>query len=239
VDYPALFQAEAEALLAAATKDLDAAVPSCPGWDNRRLLAHVARVLDATVVHVPRGVVDPPPRVERPPAEDDALVEHYRRGVAGTLAVFRDVDPAAPAWNFTLEPNVAGFWQRRLTHELQIHAWDAAGAAGDARELDPRLAADGIDEVLRVLMPAARATGIASPGDGTAHVHLMDTPGEWMVRLDGETVEVTEGHQKGDAGLRGPAGPVLLALWDRLPFDAPGLAAFGEVDLLPALRPNR
>ncbi|MBL7500595.1 maleylpyruvate isomerase family mycothiol-dependent enzyme [Frankia sp. CNm7] len=236
MDYPALFQAEAEALLASAAKDLDAPVPACPGWDCRRLVSHVARLLDSTVAHLPRGVVDPPPRVERPPAESAALVEHYRRAVAATAALLRDLDPAAPAWNMTLEPRVVGFWRRRLAHELQIHAWDAAGAAGEARPLDPVLAADGIDELLRALLPASRAAGLSGPGDGTAHIHLTDTPGEWMIGLAGDKVDVTEGHAKGDAGLRGEAGPALLALWGRTGFDAPGLTAFGDTDLLLALR---
>jgi uncharacterized protein (TIGR03083 family) len=256
MDYPALFQTQAEALIAAAAENLDAPVPSCPGWDNRRLVGHVARLLDSTATHLPRGVVDPPPFTPRPPAEDAALVEHYRRSVAGILAVFRAVEPTAPAWNYTGGPQVADFWPRRLTHELQIHAWDAAGAVGPAPELEPVVAADGIDEVLRVLLPAARAVGLSAPGEGTAHVHLTDplfagssladggadasTPrGEWMIALAGDTVEVTEGHEKGDAGLRGPAGPVLLALWGRIGFDAAGLTAFGDQDLLRALGPGR
>lgn len=239
MDYPALFQAEAEALLAAATKDLDAAVPSCPGWDNRRLLSHVARLLASTAAHLPRGVLDPPPFTPRPPAEDTALVEHYQQSLAATLAAFRDVDPATPAWNFLNEPKVAGFWHRRLAHELQIHAWDAANAVGETHPLDPAFAADGIDEVLRALLPVARAIGDSAPGDGTAHIHLLDTPGEWIVALTGDRVEVSEGHQKGDAGLRGPAGPALLALWERTGFDDPALTAFGDRNLLVALRPHR
>lgn len=239
MDYPALFEAEAESLLAAATKDLDAPVPSCPGWDNRRLLSHVSRLLASTVGHLPRGVVDPPALVERPPADGAALAEHFRAGVAGTLAAFRDLDPAAPAWNHTLEPQVVGFWPRRLAHEFQIHGWDAAGAVGETHPFDPALAADGVDEELRVLLPAARGVGLSAPGDGTVHIHLTDTPGEWMITLDGAAVGVTEGHQKGDAGLRGPAGQVLLALWGRVAFDGPELTAFGDQSLLPALHPGR
>jgi uncharacterized protein (TIGR03083 family) len=239
MDYPALFQAEAEALLAAATKDLDAAVPSCPGWDNRRLLSHVGRLLASTAAHVPRGVTEPPAFTPRPPAEDAGLVTYYEQALAGTLAAFRDVSPAAPAWNFTNMPQVAAFWPRRLAHELQIHAWDAACAVGEDRLLRPALAADGVDEVLSVLLPQARAAGLTAPGDGTAHIHLEDVPGEWMVTLAGEKVEVRAGHEKGDAGLRGPAGQMVLALWGRVGFDAPGLTAFGDTGLLSALRPGR
>lgn len=76
VDYPALFQAEAERVLTAAAKDLDAPVPACPGWDCRRLVAHVGRLLASTATHLPRGVVDPPPFTPRPPAEDATLVAY-------------------------------------------------------------------------------------------------------------------------------------------------------------------
>jgi uncharacterized protein (TIGR03083 family) len=239
MDYPALIQTEADALLAAATQDLGAAVPSCPGWDNRRLLGHVGRVLASTAAHVPRGVVEPPPFNPRPPAEDDALVQYFEQALAATLAAFRDVSPSAPAWNFTTAAPVASFWPRRMANELQVHAWDAEGAVGVDRPLNPALAADGIDEVLRVLVPTARATGLAAHADGTAHIHLEDTPGEWMVTLAGERVEVQTGHEKGDVGLRGPAGPVLLALWGRVAFDAPGLTAFGDTSLLAAISPGR
>lgn len=256
MDYPALFQTQAEALIAAAAGNLDAPVPSCPGWDNRRLVSHVARLLDSTVTHLPRGVTDPPPFTPRPPAEDAALVEHYRHSVTATLAAFQAVEATTPAWNYTSGPQVADFWPRRLTHELVIHAWDAAGAVGPVPELDPAVAADGIDEVLRVLLPAARAAGLSASGEGTAHVHLTDplfadaslarnagsqpeVRGEWMIALAGDTVEVSEGHERGDAGLRGPAGAVLLALWGRVGFDAPGLTAFGDHDLLKALGPGR
>jgi uncharacterized protein (TIGR03083 family) len=247
MDYPALFEAQAEALVTAAASDLDAPVPPCPGWDNRRLLSHVARLLASTAAHLPRGVVDPPAFTPRPPADDAGLVDHFRRSAAATLTAFRTIDPAAPAWNFTATPQVAGFWPRRLTHELHVHAWDAATAIGPAPELDPALAADGIDEAVRVLLPAARAVGQASGADGTAHLHLTDLPparddatltGEWMITLAGTDVAVTEGHAKGDAGLRGAAGPMLLALWGRAAFDAPGLTAFGNPDVLVALRAN-
>ncbi|OHV46997.1 MULTISPECIES: maleylpyruvate isomerase N-terminal domain-containing protein [Parafrankia] len=245
MDYPAQFEAHADALLAAASRDLDAPVPSCPGWDCRRLVSHVARLLASTVRHLPRGTTDPPELVPRPPAEAGELTAYYRRMVTETLTVLRDVDPGAPAWTFVagFAPEVAGFWPRRLANEFQVHAWDAAAAFGAPPELVPQLAADGVDEVLTVLLPAARAAGISPPGEGTAHVHLTDLPGEWLVRLNGPAVTVTPEHAKGDAALRGPAGPVLLALWGRLDPAAPGprgdgLAVHGDAAILAGLRPG-
>jgi len=245
MDYPALLRAEGEALLAAATRNLDAPVPSCPGWDCRRLVSHTGRLLHSTATHLPRGVTTPPDRVDRPPTDDAELVAYYRRMLDATLSAFASVDPAAPAWNFTYAPAVAGFWHRRLANEFQIHAWDAADAVGERRALDPAFAADGVDELLTILLPPARAADSSAQADGSAqahgtvHVHLTDVPGEWLVRLDGATVKVTNEHAKGDAALRGPAEPVLLALWGRAGLDASGLDAFGDTDLLLALRTGR
>ncbi|MBX6390446.1 MAG: maleylpyruvate isomerase family mycothiol-dependent enzyme [Frankia sp.] len=238
MDYLALLNEEADALLEAATSDLSAPVAGCPGWDCRRLVRHVARVLASTAAHLPRGVTDLPGRPAPAPEDDAGLLAYYRQAVEDALAALRATGPAAPAWNFTGAPKVAGFWPRRLAQELQIHAWDAAEAVGRPRPLDPALAADGIDELLRILLPAARASGQSKPGDGSAHVHLTDAAGEWTVRLAGPSVEVSAEHTKGDAALRGPAGPALLALWGRVDFTAGGLTPFGDQELLVALRPS-
>lgn len=238
-DYPELLRAQAETLLAVALKHLDAPVPGCPGWDCRRLVRHVARLLVTTAAHLPRKLASVPERVASAPAEAEALADYYRRGLADVLEAFRTLDPTAPAWNFTLEPAVVAFWARRLAHEFQVHASDAAEAAGRPRALDPEVAADGVDELLRVLLPAARAAGLSPAGDGSVHVHLTDVPGEWLVRLDDTRVTVTPEHAKGDAALRGPAGTVLLALWGRVGLDAADLAAFGDVGLIDAVRPGR
>ncbi|MEX5631334.1 maleylpyruvate isomerase family mycothiol-dependent enzyme [Parafrankia sp. FMc2] len=252
MDYPALLEAHADVLLTAALRDLDAPVPSCPGWDCRRLVSHVGRLFTVTARHLPRGTTEEPERVPAPPRDDTELADYYRRSVADVLTVLRDVDPRSPAWTFTLHvtPGVAGFWSRRLANETLVHAWDAAGAVGQPPAFPPDLAADAIDELLTLLLPAARAVGLSPPGQGSVHVHLTDVPGEWLVRLDGPTATVTTEHAKGDAALRGPAGPVLLALWGRLDPAAPGAAraagpggggpeVHGDVGLLQALRTGR
>jgi len=45
-----------------------------------------------------------------------------------------------------------GFVRRRQAHEVLIHRLDAELTAGvDASAMDPRLSADGVDELLRVM----------------------------------------------------------------------------------------
>lgn len=237
VDHLALIEAEGVALLAATSEHLDSPVPTCPGWSSRRLLRHVGRLLHSVSVVVPRGTTDPPPPNPPAPTDDDGLIAYYRRSLDDLLRVLRETDPALPAWNHTgVAPPVAGFWRRRLAQELTVHRWDADNAIGTARPPAAEVAADGVDELLTILLPGERARATTGLAHGGVHVHLTDVEGEWLGALAGNDVTVTREHAKGDAALRGPAARVLLALWGRLPFDHPDLAAFGDVALLSALR---
>ncbi len=240
VDHLALIETEGVALLATTSRHLDTPVPTCPGWSSRRLLRHAGRLLHSVSVVVSRGTAEPPPPNPPAPADDEGLVDYYRRSLDGLLDVLRETDPARPAWNHTgVAPPVAGFWRRRLAQELTVHRWDADNAVGAARPPAAEVAADGVDELLTILLPGGRARATsAAAAHGGVHVHLTDVEGEWLVALAGNDVTVTREHAKGDAALRGPAAAVLLALWGRLPFDSPDLAAYGDVALLPALHPG-
>ncbi|WP_163550029.1 maleylpyruvate isomerase N-terminal domain-containing protein [Candidatus Frankia nodulisporulans] len=236
MDYFAIIETEGTALLRSTSTNLDAEVPSCPGWSSRRLLRHVARLLHGVGVAVPRGTTDPPPRNPPAPTEDAQLIAFGWQALTDVLAALRDTDPDLPAWNHTGAPAVAGFWSRRLAHELVVHRWDADTATGRTRLPAAAVAADGVDELLTVLLPGIARTRV--PRDAASvHVHLTDTApgGEWLVRWADGAFEVHREHARGDAALRGPAGPVLLALWGRVPFDHPDLAVLGDHGLLAEL----
>ncbi|MGH2702312.1 MAG: SCP2 sterol-binding domain-containing protein, partial [Actinomycetota bacterium] len=101
--------------------------------------------------------------------------------------------------------------------ETAVHRWDAQQATGNEKPIETELAADGIDEILYVFLPAKLDR---HKGSGeTVHIHCTDVAGEWMVRLNDGGFEVTSGHGKGDAALRGPASDLLLTLWGRIPFE--------------------
>lgn len=232
-----------DAILAGARPDLDRAVPACPGWDLRRLIGHIGRIFHNTIGHLPRGVTTPPNPTPRPPSEDGALLDYYAEGLAGVLLTLDAVDPGRPAFNYWPQTEqVAGFWRRRLAQEVVVHHFDVEQAWGRDWAIAPEVAADGVDEVLTVFLPRTR-TRAAGAGDvplrdGSVHVHLTDVDGEWLTRLAGGTVEVTHGHEKGDAVLRGEASPALLALWGRVELDSPGIEVIGDPDLVRALSPG-
>jgi len=193
----------------------EAPVPTCPEWTVERLVDHTGKVLRfvGKVVET-GGPIDA--RVLPSPPSGALVVQWFEEMAATTVAALAAKDPGDELWNWAGQPPVAGFWFRRMAHELAMHGADAAIAAGTPPDIEPGLAADGIDELLTVLLPAkVRAGGTDLAGVGSIHVHCTDIDGEWLVAPSGSGAEVTRVHAKGDAGLRGPAADILLRLCNR------------------------
>lgn len=229
-------RADGAALAEAARRDLDAPVPSCPGWAVDRLVGHVGtvhqwvaetlatrateRVDWQTLARAPRG----PEVLGWYEGQRDRLVD-----------LLEEADPAEPVWNWSTGPQVAGFWHRRMAQETAVHRWDAEAATGPAASaIEPALAADGIDEWLGVAL-ASGAREPEAPVDavrGSLHLHCTDVAGEWWVRLDGRELVLRREHAKGDAAVRGAASDLLLVLWGRLPPSA--VEVLGDATVLDA-----
>lgn len=228
IDYLAAVRADAAALAAAARKGpLDAAVPSCPGWDLTRLVGHVGRVHRwVTEVARTRSEVDGS-SLGRPP-RDESVMDWFEAGIEPLLAALSALDPAAPAWNFTRAPQVGAFWPRRMGCETLMHRWDAEQSVGTPSPLDPALSADTIDELFDAMAPTQLAEVADLDIGGSLHVHCSDTAGEWTVTTASGALEVARTHGKGDAALRGPAEGVVLVLYRRLQPGDGGTEVFGD-----------
>jgi uncharacterized protein (TIGR03083 family) len=200
---------------AALEAGLDAEVPSCPGWTVERLVDHTGKVLRVVGKVVETGGPVDGRTLPKPPA-GSLVVQWFQEMAAATVTALAAKDPADELWNWAGQPPVAAFWHRRMAHELAVHAVDAALAAGSPPQIEPPLAADGIDELLSVLVPAKIGGGATDLGGlGSLHVHCTDTEGEWLVVPSEAGVEVTRVHAKGDAALRGPSADLLLRLTNR------------------------
>lgn len=220
----------AGALLAAAEGHLDLRVPSCPEWSVADLVAHAGLVWEwaaAVVISGERAERSDPP-VER---SDRALVAWARRHAALLGDVLGAADPDSDCWTFGL-PRTRRFWIRRQAMETVLHAWDVQRAGGQAAVMDPAVAADGLDELLTVIVP--RVLG-RDPGDWrgeTVHLHRTDGTGEWTVRLGpGGATAVERGHGKADVALRGPAEALWLWSTNRVPLAALPIETFGSTGL--------
>lgn len=227
-------RADGAALLTAVHSAPLAPVSTCPGWDNMTLAAHVGGLWHWASRQTRQAV--PVERPERPTAGGDELDE-AAGGLAALLRVLEKTDPHATAWNWTRsEPQTAAFWLRRMTQETAMHRWDAQAAAGEPDPIVSWLAADGVEEVMTMWLPARRGRSKEAV-TGTAHLHATDVtadhPSEWFLHLgpDG-AVSYQHIHQKGDAVLRGTPSDILLRMWGR----RSQVDQFGDDAVLAALR---
>ncbi|MFF9129270.1 maleylpyruvate isomerase family mycothiol-dependent enzyme [Streptomyces sp. NPDC014806] len=227
--------------------DPAATVATCPDWSLEELVRHVGRALRWTDQLVrTRATENIPwekvPDTAGPDATGDAaaLGAWLTEAAALVTEALREAGPDAPVWAWNGE-STAGFWARRMTHEVAVHRADATLTAGLSYALAPEVAADAIDEWLQIVQFIQRA-GVHEAaadlrGDGRSiHLHATDAPAglnaEWLVELAEEGVRWRRGHEKATVALRGPLTDVLLAFYRRIPLDTPGLEILGERELL-------
>ncbi len=163
----------------------EAAVPSCPDWNADDLLWHLGQVqfFWGTVVreNLPGGEAEKltPPR----PAGRDALLAFYQRASRGLGETLAAAGPDTPAWTWS-DDHTVGFIRRRQAHEALIHRVDAELTAGSRAPIDARLAADGVDEGLRVMYGGCPHWGTITPVPGrTVRIRGTDTGDSWLVTL--------------------------------------------------------
>lgn len=223
----------AEQLCGAATSaGLEAAVPTCPEWSVRDLLAHLGMVHRWARAHVTgdraaqevttvlatetegQGVVDP--------------VTWLRDGAGALVVALHDAPADLQAFVFLKDaPSPRDFWARRQCHETTVHAVDALSAAlgrlPTAQEaarvgVSPALALDGIDELLTGFLPR-RSSRLRSERPLRLAVRPADADLMWTVEV-GEEPPVTTRHTSSsaadaDATFSGTSAQLYLGLWNR------------------------
>lgn len=156
-----------------ASTPMDVEVPTCPGWTAYDLVCHLGNVhaWAATIVETCRRAAE---QNDEPRSRKPKAVSAWYAGKAEDLyEVLRSADPEAPCWNFATGAGFADFWPRRQVHETTIHTVDLLGCTGASPDLDVELAADGVDEVLRVFLRRMHDRG--HPADLSAPVCLVAT----------------------------------------------------------------
>jgi uncharacterized protein (TIGR03083 family) len=237
----AALRAEGAALhTAIETGDLDADVPTCPGWTLRQLAFHVGIVYQRVSQHIGRGEVTRPEPAQIAPEEGHPLT-YFDKHYAELVRVLDHVDPDLAAWNPAPQAKKALFWHRRLAVETAIHRWDAQVSAGPAEPIEAKLAVDGITEVIDSLLPGGKRKGPTEGVRGIVALHATDVGQDWYVRLRGEGIALLDtdtllddDHPYERAQATGTASDVLLGLYGRVPFDVLEIA--GDPRLLQALR---
>jgi uncharacterized protein (TIGR03083 family) len=213
--------------------DLEAPVPTCPGWTVAELARHMGFVYRWAAQHVREHSQTPVPAPEvrdGAPPEDGKLAEWLATGVAPAVSAFRQGAPDEAVWGWGADRRVA-FWPRRMLHEASIHRADVELAEGIEPEIAPDVACDGIDELFDNLPHAVRfAPRVAElRGEGGSfHLHATDAGGEWMIRLQPDGFSFEHEHGKADVAARGPASGLLLYLYGRRTLAGSALEVFGD-----------
>lgn len=238
----------------------DARVPTCPEWSADDLLAHLWEgqtfwthiVADDVRTDEAAESFTPPAR----PEPREALLTAAAEAGASLADTLKTLPPQTPRWTWSAEPTV-GFTMRRQAHEATIHRLDAeltAAPDGSARTpIDASLAADGVDEVLRIFYGGCPPWGTITPTpEKTLRIVATDTGTMWLVSLARFTGTDPDGvdhhepdiwvapHDPGDgtvhptAILTGSAQDLYCRLWHRPTITEPhrtgDLALLGEFE---------
>jgi uncharacterized protein (TIGR03083 family) len=216
--YLARLESDGNLLLAVAeAADLDADVPTCPGWTVRDAVEHVAAVYEHKIACIRLGGARPETWPSSAPDGDALgwLVDAHRR----ILVELTETDPTLPSWTWWPPDQTVGFWSRRMAMETAVHRVDVQAAGAGATAVDPELATDGIDEVLTMML----ADGDWSEEGRTrcGRVIVQTGNSSWFVEMTPERVVVTPDRPlaaddtRSPLAVTGPASDLFLWLWGR------------------------
>lgn len=208
---------------------LRAAVPSCPEWTVRDLVAHQGMV-HRWAAALLRGASEVDPDAWEAEGREAAdPLDWLRDGVIELVEtiVRAPEDVRAPVF-LNDAPAPREFWARRQCHETTVHAVDALSAAlgrlpvAGETWIDHDVAVDGIDELLAGFLTRPRSR-LRCDEDAVLVVAPQDAPDWWRVEL-GPRPAVTQ-RRRGprdtavgpgpDWVVEGSAVDLYLTLWNR------------------------
>jgi uncharacterized protein (TIGR03083 family) len=164
---------------------------------------------------------------KRPTSYGDMLAAFDER-TSALSAALAEASPEQPAWTWS-DDHTVGFIMRRQALEALVHRVDAEQTAGTSSPLEPRLAADGVEEVLDVMYGGCPEWGEFSPLPHYLRVDVTDVDESVWVQLgrfsgtdpdgmhhDEDDIHVVpEPDAEPDAVIRGTSDALLKRFWRR------------------------
>ena len=228
--------------------DLDVQVPTCPEWTLLDLARHLGggqRRWAAIVTAGPDGGAPAKSSSqigEAAPRERDALLAWLSESTQQLVDALHEVGPDRGCWTWwgdTESPETSGAVARHQVQEATVHTYDAQLAAGSAQPLPDEVAVDGVEE----FNTTCGTTTVPWPHDAAiVDVHATEGP-SWRVTLSADGSSVSRLAESGTtdtaddvafASVRGTASDLVLAFYDRIPFDS--LERGGDLRVLDQLR---
>ncbi|MEE9416601.1 MAG: maleylpyruvate isomerase family mycothiol-dependent enzyme [Acidimicrobiales bacterium] len=195
----------------------DALVPTCGDWTLADLTWHLLEVQTFWSWIIENRPASPDSYTP-PPRPPDAELPDGLRIVANRLVgALDDLEPSEPAWSWSGDHTV-GFTIRRQIHEALVHHIDGVLAAGnEIPAIEPLLAADGVDEMVTIMVAHADL------GDLAVELTATDTDDRWFLGTGSEGVPIA-----------GDATPLNLWLWGRADAGTPNIS--GDASAITRLR---
>ena len=168
-----------------ASADRSQRVAACPDWDAADLLWHLTEVqmFWGTIV---RDRLEDPETAEaaKPdrPDDFDALFALFDDTSAALIDAVTTTPGETEVWTWADDHSV-DFVRRRQAHEALIHRLDAELLLDDRTGFDRDLAADGVDEVLRIMHGELPSWATFTADGTTGMVATNDTHSEWRLAL--------------------------------------------------------
>ena len=234
VSYLAHIRADAARMAELGARDLDAAIPSCPGWDVREVLTHTGSVYSHKVACMRTGRrPESSSEWNHGPAEGEDLLAWFGTRTDELLGELGERGPGTPSFTWYEPQQNVGFWYRRMAQETVVHRVDVESAFDVVAPVDDALAVDGVDEVLDwFLSYQAADVGPGAPGQGTVAVRTSDHI--WRVTLHPDDVALARDRGPAEAVVTGEPSELLLWLWGRRPQAA--VTVEGDQPLVDAMR---
>ncbi|HEX3898873.1 MAG TPA: maleylpyruvate isomerase family mycothiol-dependent enzyme [Mycobacteriales bacterium] len=219
---------EGEALVAAARMGADAAVPTCGDWTIADLARHVWQVYANVTLFVSSRATSRPEQMPTMPEGDP--IDLLARQLDELVVALEEAEADTPIWTWVFDaPEGAIFWARRMAHESAVHRFDAQNAQGIRQPIDAELAADGIDELIDLIVPRVYGRDQVEGPTGTIALRSLDG-NQWLLELEPGGVRRVDLIEVPQITATGTDSALLLAAYGRIPWSSLDLA--GDESLL-------
>lgn len=219
---------EGEALVAAARMGSDVAVPTCGDWTIADLARHVWQVYANVTLFVSSRATSRPQQM--PELPDGDPIHLLATQLDALVVALEGAEADTPIWTWVFDaPEGAIFWARRMAHESAVHRFDAQNAHGIRQPIDTELAADGVDELVDIIVPRVYGRDQVEGPTGTIALRSLDG-NQWLLALEPGGVRRVDLIESPQVTASGTDSALLLAAYGRIPWSSLDLA--GDESLL-------
>ncbi|RDI22295.1 uncharacterized protein (TIGR03083 family) [Lentzea flaviverrucosa] len=198
----------------ASAPDLDAPVPTCPGWTLYDLVQHLGDGRRKWAEIVAAGPADAPPARTPVEAPRENLVAWMTESTRLLIDALEESGPDRDCWAWWSDfqsPRTTGTAARHQLQEIAVHTYDAQLTIGAAQPLPAEVALDGVEEFQTTCV----ATTSPWPHEPAIVDYHASEGLSLRVTLDAGGARVGDVPGTADTTFSGTASDLVLAFYGR------------------------